>query len=85
MIVLPNIILIFFCYFILDARITKIIDEMQVVVGRIIDEFSENVPYSKFNIPVVNDNLMIPTRENDYCKDLRYENNPHENVCLIYI
>jgi hypothetical protein len=55
---------------------------MQVVVGRIINEFSKNEPHSKFNImPVMNDSSMIPTKDNDFCKDLKYENNTQENVC----
>jgi len=69
----------------LDTDIKKIIDEMQVVVERIANECFENVPYSKLHMPAVNGGSMIPTRENDYCKDLKYEYNPQENVCLIYL
>lgn len=55
---------------------------MQVVVGRIVDECSENSPCPKLNnIPFMNNNSMIPTRDNDFCKDLKYENNSQENVC----
>lgn len=55
---------------------------MQVVVGRIINEISGNESHSKFNImPVMNDNFMVPTKDNDYFKDLKYENNSQENVC----
>lgn len=67
----------------LDPDVTKIVDEMQVVVGRIINEFSENESHSKLHImPVMNDSSMIPTKDNDYCKDLKYENNSQENVCI---
>jgi len=53
---------------------------MQVVVRRIANESSENVSYSKSHLFYTNENSMIPTRENDYYKDLKYEYNPEENV-----
>lgn len=55
---------------------------MQVVVGRIVNESSETILNSKLNLLAINENTMIPTRENDYCKDLKYEYNPQENVCI---
>lgn len=51
---------------------------MQLVVERIIDEFVVNVHCSKFPSPVVNENSMIPSRENNYYKN---EQNSFENVC----
>ncbi|XP_025414153.1 lamin-like protein isoform X2 [Sipha flava] len=69
-----------------NSDVTKIVDEMQVVVGRIINEFSKNEPHSKFNImPVMNDSSMIPTKDNDFCKDLKYENNTQENKYWIVL
>lgn len=62
--------------FFLDTGISKIADEMQVVVGRIIDEFPEKVSNSKLQIPVINEDSMIPTKEND----LNYLKNSQENV-----
>lgn len=54
---------------------------MQVVVGRIINEFYRNEPLSKMHDkPSMNDSSMIPTKDNEYCKYLKYENNSHENV-----
>lgn len=65
----------------LDGDIAKIVDEMQVVVGRIADEYAENSLNPKINnIPIMNYNSMIPTRDNDYCKGLKYENSSQENV-----
>lgn len=64
----------------IDTDITKILNEMQAVVERIIDKCSENVPYSY--VPVINDNSMIPTRENEYYKNFKYENNSQGNVCI---
>lgn len=56
---------------------------MQLVVERIIAEYSENIAYSKsYNMPVVNDESMIPTRDNDDCKDFKFGNNLKENVYL---
>lgn len=63
----------------LDGDIAKIVDEMQVVVGRIVDECAENSPKVN-NVPVMNYNSMIPTRDDDYCKDLKYDNISQENV-----
>lgn len=62
----------------LDTDISKIANEMQVVVGRIIDEFPEKVSNSKLQMPFINENSMIPTKEND----LKYEKNSQENVCI---
>jgi len=65
----------------LDGDIAKIVDEMQVVVGRIVDECAENSPSAKINnIPVMSYNSMVPTRDNDYCKDLIYDNSSQANV-----
>jgi len=65
----------------LDGIIAKIVDEMQVVVERIVDECAENLLSPKINnIPVMNYNSMVPTRDNDYCKDLKYDNSSQENV-----
>lgn len=55
---------------------------MQLVIERIIDEFAVNIHCSKFSSPVVNENSMIPTRENDYNKN---EQNSFENVCNLFI
>jgi len=67
--------------YLLDGDIVKIVDEMQVVVGRIVDEYAENSPSPKINnIQDMNYNSMIPTRDNDYCKDLKYDNTSEENV-----
>ncbi|CAI6349374.1 unnamed protein product [Macrosiphum euphorbiae] len=66
-----------------NGDIAKIVDEMQVVVGRIVDECAENSPSPKINtIPVMNYNSMVPTRDNDYCKDLKYDNSSQENKYL---
>jgi len=62
----------------LDGDIAKIVDEMQMVVGRIVDECAENSPSPK--IKNINYNSMIPTRDDDYCKDLKYDNSSQENV-----
>ncbi|VVC43530.1 Hypothetical protein CINCED_3A001879 [Cinara cedri] len=59
--------------------ITHIIDEMQVVVERITEEFNVNLHYSKLTkLPclVENENSMIPTKENDYHRN---EQNQFEN------
>jgi len=65
----------------LDGDIAKIVNEMQVVVERIVDECDKNLLNPKINnIPVMNYNSMIPTRDNDYCKDLKYDNRSQENV-----
>lgn len=71
---------IFFIECLLDGNIAKIVDEMQVVVGRIVDECAENLPSPKINIPVMNYDSMIPTRDNDNCKGLKYDNSSQENV-----
>ncbi|KAL5244688.1 hypothetical protein ACI65C_012098 [Semiaphis heraclei] len=66
-----------------NGDIAKIVDEMQVVVGRIADEYAENSLNPKINnIPIMNYNSMIPTRDNDYCKGLKYENSSQENTNL---
>jgi hypothetical protein len=65
----------------LDGDIAKIVNEMQIVVGRIVDECAENSPSSKLNNNLaINYNSMIPTRDNDYCKNLKYDNSSQENV-----
>ncbi|XP_022159990.1 uncharacterized protein LOC111026252 isoform X2 [Myzus persicae] len=64
-----------------NGDIAKIVDEMQVVVGRIVDECAENSPKVN-NVPVMNYNSMIPTRDDDYCKDLKYDNISQENKYL---
>ncbi|XP_025202636.1 uncharacterized protein LOC112599779 isoform X2 [Melanaphis sacchari] len=66
-----------------NGDIAKIVNEMQVVVGRIVDEYAENLPNSKLNNnPVINYNSMIPTRDDDYCKQLSYVNSSQENKYL---
>lgn len=62
----------------MNIGIKHVVDEMEVVVERIIAEFSVNVNYSKFPSSVENDNSMIPTRENNCDKT---EQNLFENVC----
>lgn len=65
----------------LDGDIAKIVNEMQIVVGRIVDECAENSSSSKLNNNLaINYNSMIPTRDNDYCKNLKYDNSSQENV-----
>lgn len=53
---------------------------MQLVVEKIVDEFSEKVSNSKLYMPTESESSMIPTRENGYCKDLKFDKNPLENV-----
>lgn len=59
---------------------------MQAVVRRIINEYSESVQYSKLHVPDTNDSFVIPTKDNEYCLDLKYDNNlqENENVIIIY-
>lgn len=71
--------LYFVCIFFLDTSVAKIAHEMQVVVERMVNECSDDVHYSKLNVPIANDNYMIPTKENDY-SNLKFEYNPQENV-----
>lgn len=56
---------------------------MQVVVEKIITEYSGNAPIFKSYMPVINDDSMIPTRDNDYCKDLKDGNSLKENVTYL--
>lgn len=66
-----------------NGDIAIIVNEMQVVVERIVNEFVENSPSLKLNnFPVINYNTMIPTRENDYCENLKYDNSSQENKYL---
>lgn len=51
---------------------------MHMVLVKIIEEYSKN---SKLDVPIIDENYMIPTRENDYSY-LKYENNPQENVSI---
>lgn len=51
---------------------------MHMVLVKIIEEYSKS---SKLHVPIIDDNYMIPTKENDYSY-LKYENNPQENVCV---
>lgn len=67
----------------LDTGITKIINEMQVVVEKIIAEYSGSIPYFKSYLPNIKDDSMIPTRDDDYCKDLKNGNNMKENVPIL--
>lgn len=53
---------------------------MQMVIERMINEQLETILFSKSHTPVMTENSMIPTRDNDYCKNLNYENNSLENV-----
>jgi len=74
-------IVIFLIECLLDGDIAKIVDEMQVVVERIVNEYAENLRGPKINnIPVMSYNSMVPTRDNDYCKDLNYDSSSQENV-----
>lgn len=66
--------------FLIDTDIEKITDEMQFVVEKIVDEFSEKVTNSKLYKPVESDSSMIPTRENCFCKNFKFDNNPTKNV-----
>ncbi|XP_060838606.1 uveal autoantigen with coiled-coil domains and ankyrin repeats protein-like isoform X1 [Rhopalosiphum padi] len=66
-----------------NGDIAKIVNEMQIVVGRIVDECAENSSSSKLNNNLaINYNSMIPTRDNDYCKNLKYDNSSQENKYL---
>lgn len=54
---------------------------MQVVVERIVDECAENSPsYKLNNIPAINYNSMIPTKDNDYCNNSKNYNSSQESV-----
>lgn len=54
---------------------------MQVVVGRIVEECAENSPnYKLNNIPAINYNSMIPTKDNDYCNNPKDDNSSQESV-----
>lgn len=64
----------------LNKGTKKIVDEMQVILEKITDEWTQNEHFSKLYTPAVNDNFMIPTRENDHCLDLKLENISQENV-----
>lgn len=58
---------------------------MQIVVERIINEqLLENILFSKSQMPVTNENSMIPTRDNDNLKNLNCENNQLDNVNVIF-
>lgn len=51
---------------------------MHMVLVKIIEEYSKS---SKLHVPIIDENYMIPTRENDYSY-LKHENNSQENVCV---
>lgn len=53
---------------------------MQVVVERIVEECAENSPsYKLNNIPPINYNSMIPTKDND-CNNSKNDNSSQESV-----
>ncbi|XP_050052941.1 uveal autoantigen with coiled-coil domains and ankyrin repeats protein-like isoform X2 [Aphis gossypii] len=66
-----------------DGDIGKIVNEMQVVVERIVEECAENSPsYKLNNIPASSYNLMIPTKDNDHCNNPKNDNNSQESKHL---
>lgn len=66
-----------------NGDIGKIVNEMQVVVGRIVEECAENSPsYKLNNIPAINYNSMIPTKDNDYCNNPKNDNSSQESKHL---